>query len=511
MSHRVPVLVLFNEPRPPADDREARPESDAGVLAQVEAVVGALERLGHFVRSVGVQRLSDVTRILSAATEPVVFNLVESLPFEPEDCNHVPALCHAFGKGCTGNPSSAMTNGLDKWTTRALLQQDGLTVPPGFLVRLGESAPADRPAGRSIVKPLRVDASEGLDATTSVVDDGPSLARAVAAVHERFAQPALVERFVGTRELNVSVVEFDGTATVMPIAEIDFSALGADRPHIVDYAAKWVEGSFEFHNTPRILPADLDVAMAERVRSVAVRAFRAVGCRDYARVDLRLDDESGPVVLEVNPNPDIARDAGFSAAVEASGRTYDEFIAAMVANASSRVPAPSGPVDRRPADGSVGDVSVRVGRAGDAAAITALTAATGFFSPAEVDIANEVAEEACAKGLDGHYVLLVAELSGQVVGWVCIGHTPCTISTFDLYWLAVSPDVQGKGVGKILVARAEDAMRERGGTLSIVETAGRPVYEPTRQFYLRVGYTEGARLEDFYAPGDAKVVYVKRL
>jgi ribosomal protein S18 acetylase RimI-like enzyme len=103
-------------------------------------------------------------------------------------------------------------------------------------------------------------------------------------------------------------------------------------------------------------------------------------------------------------------------------------------------------------------------------------------------------------------------LSGQQpAGWVCFGPTPCSEGTYDLYWIAVSPHCQGQGVGKALMAFAEERIRQRGGRLIIIETSGRAIYAPTRGFYLGLGYTESARVPDFYAPDDDKVVYSGRL
>ena len=104
----------------------------------------------------------------------------------------------------------------------------------------------------------------------------------------------------------------------------------------IDYAAKWLPGSFGFHNTPRKIPADLLEPVADEVRDLAVRAWRALECRDYARVDFRLDEHDRPYVLEVNPNPDISKDAGFAAALTAGGMDYPRFVWTMLKNAAAR-------------------------------------------------------------------------------------------------------------------------------------------------------------------------------
>ena len=147
----------------------------------------------------------------------------------------------------------------------------------------------------------------------------------------------------------------------------------------------------------------------------------------------------------------------------------------------------------------------------DRSAIIALLSATDFFRPDEIAVALEVLDEALAHGAEGHYQSYVAEADGAVAGWVCFGATPCTLSTFDIYWIAVDRSKQMRGLGKALLQQAEQRIAERGGRLVVIETSGREQYQPTRQFYLKVGYTEAGTIADFYAPGDPKTIYVKAL
>jgi ribosomal protein S18 acetylase RimI-like enzyme len=133
---------------------------------------------------------------------------------------------------------------------------------------------------------------------------------------------------------------------------------------------------------------------------------------------------------------------------------------------------------------------------------------TDFFAADEVEVAMELIDEG-DDGTTDAYHFAVAEHDGQVVGYVCWGHTPCTEATFDLYWIAVAPSAQGLGVGRRLVERCEAEVQKAGGKLLLIETAGKPKYQATRGFYLGTGYVEEARLRNFYAPGDDKVFYSK--
>lgn len=332
------VLILHNIPKPGTSAGEAFAESDAGVLAEVGAVSSSLERLGISFRVAGVGEVSDLPKILAGSRESVVFNLVESLHQRPGEADLVPAFCRAFGKGCTGNDWPALVLSTEKYQTKLVLEAAGLPVPPGTVVPLGvKPDPSRLPPPPCIVKPARTDASEGIDDRSVIPEIGPQLTEAVERVHRLFGQPAIVEAFVGRRELNVSILERKDRLEVLPLAEIDFSAFGSDRLRIVDYAAKWLADSFEYNNTPRMIPAPLPEDLAERVREHALSAWKAIGCNDYARVDFRLDEEDRLYILEINANPDIAPDAGFAAVLDAAGHPYESFVRTVIDNAAGRI------------------------------------------------------------------------------------------------------------------------------------------------------------------------------
>lgn len=151
-------------------------------------------------------------------------------------------------------------------------------------------------------------------------------------------------------------------------------------------------------------------------------------------------------------------------------------------------------------------------RESDAVAVRRLVADTGFFSADEVDLAVELVDEALQKGsASGYEFVFLDKSDNSLQGYVCYGPIPATKSGFDLYWIAVSPSLQGAGLGARLVAETERQALQQGATRMFVDTSGRPQYHPTRQFYERCGYNTAAELEDFYAPGDSKVIYAKKL
>jgi D-alanine-D-alanine ligase len=509
---RPAVLILHQAPPEGPGAKVAWLESDAGVLGEAMAVAAALDRLGLNHRTVGVSRLTDLRAILADAPEEVVFNLVESFPSRPSDAPAAPALYRAFGKGYTGADAACLVLAQDKWQTKAVLRAAGLPCPAGVVVPVGERLVKARLSkGPYMVKPASLDASEGIDHASVVAKAGPALRRAVRRVHRDFGQPALVEQFVDGRELNASLLERRGKVKVLPLAEIDFSAFPAGKPRIVDYAAKWLPESFAYRHTPRVIPARLTARQANLVRRLARRAWTVTGCRGYARIDIRLDRRGRPLILEVNPNPDITPDDGFPAALAAAGIPYEKFIEAAVRDACES-PGTGLPARRaeRPRQALLCFQRIRWAEPRDRDAILGFVAATGFFRDDEVAVARELLDDALAKGPGGHYQSFVAEdEGGTAVGWVCFGPTPCAVGTFDIYWIVVAPPQQGRGVGAVLMTFAERRIADRGGRLAVVETSGRPVYKPTRQFYTKMGYCEAAIISDFYSTGDAKLVYTK--
>lgn len=512
MSDKEQILILYNTPEEVG--RGMFEESNNGVIKEVEAVANALAKLDMPFRTRGIKSLRELPDILSHSKEHVVINLVEDLPQGPLDASLLPYVCEAYGKGVTGNSSLCLIRSLDKMFSKTMLMKAALPCPPGELFYPGDLPGIHAlPDGPYIVKPPRSDASEGIDQQSFIRERGPALDAAIERVHKVYNQPALVESFVGTRELNVSVIQYHGKVDVLPIAEIEFRNFGEEMPKIVDYQAKWITDSFAYQNTVRIIPAPIEQSIAEEVRRVALSAWYTLGCRDYIRVDMRLDDDGRVYIIEVNPNPDISLDAGFSSALVASGIPFESFISAIVDNAQAR--RPRIPEADHRSMGNCGAVrertEVRYASLSDRERVLGIVSDTGFFRPDEIEIAREVFDDALENGTGGHYQSFVAEYKGNVVGWVCYGPTPCTVGTFDIYWIAVAPESQGMGFGRILLEFAEEEIRKRGGRLSVIETSGNPRYESTQRFYLAMGYREASRIQDFYDLGDDRIVYIKNL
>jgi ribosomal protein S18 acetylase RimI-like enzyme len=149
--------------------------------------------------------------------------------------------------------------------------------------------------------------------------------------------------------------------------------------------------------------------------------------------------------------------------------------------------------------------------AADQEAVRKIVRDSGFFSDDEIAIAAELVEARLSEGEQSGYFFLFAEQAGKVAGYTCFGPIPGSLHSYDLYWIAVANHLRHRGIGKDLLSRSETIIRKRGGKRIYIETSARPQYEKTVAFYLACGYRQDAFLEDFYAPGDGKIIFVKSL
>jgi len=200
-----------------------------------------------------------------------------------------------------------------------------------------------------IVKPLERDGSIGIGANALVRDTTEMMERVVA-IHREVHDSALVEEYVEGREFFVGVLG-NRERVAFPPVEMDFSGLPEGAPHVLDYKAKWEEGTSEFRGTRAVLP-DLPEEVKARLQKVAVDASRALMVRDYARVDLRLTDTQEVYVIEVNANCDLAQASEFASGARASGMEYPALINRIAELALERrrpAPLPSPGSNGRPA------------------------------------------------------------------------------------------------------------------------------------------------------------------
>lgn len=307
--------------------------SEAGSEKEARAVGAALLQRGCRVLLVGLGRdPCAFVRELRASCPAAVFNLCEGIWGDSRRELHAAALLDLLGVAYTGSGPLALGMTQDKARTGDLLRAHGLPTPRAVVVPRGECFPESGPlAGPMIVKPRFEDGSLGIG-PESIVADEKSLARQVRYIHDTYCQCALVEEFINGRELNVALLG-NAPLQVLPISEIIFKP-GLQRA-IVDYAGKWLQDSPAYAQTEPVCPAALQADEAYAAEDVARRACTLLGCRDYARVDIRLRD-GVPFVIDVNANPDISPDAGLARSAAAAGLSYLDLVGRILDCASAR-------------------------------------------------------------------------------------------------------------------------------------------------------------------------------
>jgi D-alanine-D-alanine ligase len=352
------VVIVFNEPTSSSEDvrryvsdagvlqspdgsgrTHAEPAvdlSEVGVLEEKEDIAKALQSLGYRSSIFNVD--GDISRLVNFLKDErpdAVFNLCESVGNEAIHEMHVAGIYELMKIPYTGSGPLALGMCLDKVMLKQILCLHGLPTPRFQLfkspVKMNLSDDMQFPL---IVKPSHEDASVGIE-PASVVYNMAELRKRVRWVIERFDEPALVEEYIDGRELNVAIL---GTRKpkVLPISEIDMSTLPKQYPRIITYNAKWLKGTEEYENTKGVCPALLPPELETSIKEMALRLFQLMGCRDYARIDVRLSKDHQPYILELNPNPDISDDAGFARSARVAGYKFEEFIREIVESALER-------------------------------------------------------------------------------------------------------------------------------------------------------------------------------
>lgn len=511
--------------RPAIREDAARDVSD--VLDQARAVTLALQASGHEVTECAVTLDLGALDAELGRGYDVVFNLVEELGGSGRLAPLVPALVRGRSLPCTGAGPAEMSLCDDKLGAKLAWVRSALPTP-SFRLADGTWVPK-RPTGPLILKGRFEHASVGLEAeNVKRLDSETELAEAIATARTRVGGDVLIEEYIHGREFNVALLPASGRLTTLAPAEILFEAVPEGAPRVVGYKAKWDEASEEYLHTPRHHDFGAeDQPLLSELRQLALRACRVLGVKSYARVDFRVDDQGKPFILEVNTNPCLSPDAGFAAALARAGQSFESAVEELLVAAKleadetrtghSGVSASANPGRVRsfgtPSDGNnVSSLVFRTApRSEDVQAVARLVEGTGHFTKEEVDIAAELVEERLRDGEASGYHFVFLDDGPELLGYSCWGPTPGTDNSFDLYWIAVSAQRQGAGLGRRVGEETERCVARycpKGARL-YAETSGTPLYSSTRAFYERCGYQLVARLEDFYRAGDDKVVYLK--
>ena len=342
MQTRDKILICYNAPVSVYENYSGKPKLDDGIQDDMSETAFANEivhletalKKVYDVTSVAIgKNISENIRLITEAAPSAIFNLVESVEGI--------AAYEAFHAGIydllqipyTGNIPMCLGNCLDKFRTKQILHSSGLNVPSAMVYR-----PGDRIVEKNynlrfpvITKLLSEDASIGIS-ESSVVHDFASLRKQLLYLKKQYGQPVIIEEYIDGREFNIAILG----NRVLPISEISFSGLPEGLPKIVTYEGKWIAESVYYKNTVPVCPAPITKTLQKELEVMAMQAYAVMGCRDYARVDVRLSPDNVPYVIEVNPNPDISSDAGFARAAAYAGLSFSDMLITIVEYALAR-------------------------------------------------------------------------------------------------------------------------------------------------------------------------------
>jgi D-alanine-D-alanine ligase len=321
------VALVYNEPQKSCYDAIGEEKSVIGVLEAVDAVHQALLELDFDATPVPlVPPLEHAETELRNLDADLVFNLFEGFVDCPETEAAIPETLSKVGIPFTGCPAPALSLALDKAKTKQILTAAGIKTPD-FQLLNPETIDAFQLDYPCIVKPRCDDASNNLSAE-SVVHDFSALERQVSMICDFYGGNALVSKFLPGREFNATAMG-NSELTVLPVSEIVYS-LPPGMPEILTFDAKWEDDSPYFKGTKPVCPAEIEAERQQHIAETVTAVYRLLGCRGYARVDMRLDEEGELNVIELNPNPDISPGTGAARQSEAAGMTYAQFIERIV-------------------------------------------------------------------------------------------------------------------------------------------------------------------------------------
>lgn len=310
----------------------AAPDATDTVI-QAHEVRNSLEHNGWNVSELILG--ADPTRLerdLRQLCPDVIFNLVESYLGMSSLASIGPAICRKLDIPFTGCNEAALVLAGDKMAARRVLQAGGLPMPSGASmeeVRLGLFPGA----GTYIVKSRFEDASLGLGPDCVVtVDSNQELYAQMKELGPRLGRDCLAESFIAGREFNLALLAEPGGLMTLPLTEIVFDP-EYNGPAIVDYAGKWDEKSTSFAASWRCFEIQIDTATQKAMMTIGQKCWNLFGLKGYARIDFRVDEHGTPYVIDINPNPCITMNSGFTAAAARAGLSHQAVVSMLVRDA----------------------------------------------------------------------------------------------------------------------------------------------------------------------------------
>ena len=314
------VYELFDAyPRRPDDPPDAHVEYEPE--ATLLALEAAIERLGH--RAVRLGRPHDLLDAAAKGDVAIDAALCIAEGFGTRNREAwAPVLLEMLGVPQLGSDALSLSLSLDKAWTRAVVAAAGVPVAPGVVVRSREEAESVAPPGGfpCFVKPRWEGTAKGIDRASRVASQD-ALVAAVARVVSRYRQPALVEHFLAGAEYTVTVIGND-PPRALPVLQRALEAETRIGIHAVETPAT---------SLSHVVPGTLDAELEAQLESLAIRAYQALECRDFARADFKCDGAGTPIFLEINPLPTFAPDGSFGILAAVMGRTHEDLLAEVLA------------------------------------------------------------------------------------------------------------------------------------------------------------------------------------
>lgn len=311
---------------------ESRPDEIDSIVA-AEAVAAALARLGYATEVIALAPDLRGLDALPARRPLLVFNLVDAVGGNCRLAPAVPARLDALLLPYTGAGTSAWLETLSKVDTKLKLEQAGLPTPAW-----SEDGKGLDPDASYIVKPVWEHGSLGIDPDSVV--RGVDARGAIVERSLRWSTEHFAERYIDGREFAAAMMEGSDGVELLPIRETMFQGFDPGQPLITGYDAKWTPGSQPYAGTPRRFGIEQEEpALAAELTRLALACWDLFAVHGYARVDFRVDEHGAPFILEVNMNPCLGVDAGFAAAAEVAGLSYDDLIGRIVEASLGRLRA----------------------------------------------------------------------------------------------------------------------------------------------------------------------------
>jgi D-alanine-D-alanine ligase len=322
---KIGILTINSTELPEENLEDYEGRLDLSYLSRAKE---ALEVLGHKVEIVPVDHKS-INFIDNLGFDIFLNFCFEGFKEIPDFEPHVVAALDVINVPYTGSNYLTIAMALDKILTKKLLMCHGVPTPKFQEFVTGEELFNSKLRFPLIVKPSKQDGSIGIRGD-AVVRNEDQLRNKVKSIIKTYKQPALAEEYIDGREIVVAVMGNGDNIEVLPLTEFDYNGLPEGYEKICSYESKWKEGSVEFEKIPSVCPANVDSELYMDLIEYAITSYKIIGCRDYARVDFRIDTKGNPYVLEINPNCDPSYDAGLANMASKIGLNYGQLLEKIV-------------------------------------------------------------------------------------------------------------------------------------------------------------------------------------